>query len=325
LADRPSDGIAILFSSENQIANFSVYAHLDTYNDSIQGTHKLLHDLNYKVEFVHDNDVSRKTLDKYKCLWMPYPLYLNKQMTDVIREWVREGGILISECSFGALQAENGSHSYQVPGYGFDEVFGVRETWNHSVENLDHSYHNVTIKSKTKIPLISLIDGKVAHGSFYKSEVELLRDVKIVANFAEDQSAAVTISTFGKGKAVWIGTLLAAAFWQDGNIGTQEFVKTLLEQGLLLEPYVKNTGGQSRTDVLEWEHDGKKGAFLFVNNWGSVNTEIAVHLPFTFESVTSWFDEGHDAFVINEDNGSLMIRPEAGDIQVFTLHNVTGR
>ena len=163
-AKRPSDGVAILFSQENQIANFAAHAHLDTYNDSVQGAHKLLHDLNYKVEFIHEQDVTRAVLDKYRCLWMPYPLYLNAGMCDVIREWVNDGGILISECSFGALQAENGSHSYRVPGYGFDEVFGVRETWIHSLEHLDHSYHQVTISAKTTIPLVGRLSSSGGAG-----------------------------------------------------------------------------------------------------------------------------------------------------------------
>lgn len=133
-AKRRGDGIAILFSPQNHIANFAAHDHLDTYNDSLQGAHKLLHELNYKVEFLHETDVNEKTLEQYHCLWMPYPLYLNRKLCDILREWVEKGGILISECSFGALQAENGCHSYTVPGYGFIKVFGVRETWIHSAE-----------------------------------------------------------------------------------------------------------------------------------------------------------------------------------------------
>ncbi|WP_138755525.1 beta-galactosidase [Paenibacillus sinopodophylli] len=317
---RPSDGIAILFSSENQIANFSVYAHLDTYTDSVQGAHKLLHDLNYKVEFIHDHDISKEELAKYKCLWMPYPLYLNKQMTDVIREWVSEGGIVLSECSFGALQAEDGTHSYQVPGYGFDEVFGIRETWIHSIENLDHSYHNVTVQSKQKIPLNSALGYDPAQGSYYKTEIELLRDVRVAATFSEDSSAAVTVADYGKGRAVWIGTLLGASYWQEEDRSTLEFLGKIMEEELGLEPYVKVHGGQARADVLEWKHDGEEGAFLFVHNTTNRDTDFTVSLPFAYDGVTPWFPEGANTLVENDVNDSIQLSLKAGDIQVFQLH-----
>lgn len=320
-SSRPSDGIAILFSSENQIANFSVYAHLDTYTDSVQGAHKLLHDLNYKVEFIHERDISKQELAEYKCLWMPYPLYLNKQMTDVIREWVSEGGMLLSECSFGALQAEDGTHSYQVPGYGFDEVFGIRETWINSIENLDHSYHQVTTQSKKKIPINSLLGNDSAQGSYYKTEIELLRDVKVVAAFSDDSSAAVTVATYGKGKAVWIGTLMGAAYWQEDDRNTREFMQKLLEEEFGLEPYVKVQGGQARADIMKWNHEGQEGAFLFVHNTTSLDTEVTVSLPFTCNQITSWFPDGAESLMEGSAKGTPRFLLKAGDIQVFQLHN----
>lgn len=327
-ATRPSDGIAVLFSSENQIANFSVYAHLDTYNHSVQGTHKLLHDLNYKVEFIHDRDVTREALAQYRCLWMPYPLYLNAQMCSVIKEWVNDGGILISECSFGALQAENGSHSYQVPGYGFDEVFGIKETWIHSLENLDHSYHNVTIQSSKTIPLVSRLGVSnsgseapvVGEGSYYKSDIDLQDGVKILAEYDEDHSPAITSSRFGKGKAVWIGTLLAAAYWQNGSTGTLQMIRSLLVEELELRPYIAVQGGSLRADVSEWEQDGVHHRLLFVHNWGVEAAVGSVILPTTCNGVVPWFEESAEA--IQRDGSSeaqLDLRLEAGDIQVYQL------
>lgn len=329
-AARPSDGIAVLFSSENQIANFSVYAHLDTYNDSVQGTHKLLHDLNYKVEFIHDKDVTKETLSRYRCLWMPYPLYLNARMCSVIREWVNGGGILISECSFGALQAENGSHSYQVPGYGFDEVFGIRERWIHSLENLDHSYHNVTIQSKKTIPLVYRVgvdkdDSPITgDGSYYKSEIDLQEGVKVLAEYAEDHSPAMTASRFGKGKAVWIGTLLAAAYWQNGNPGTLQMIRSLLVEELGLRPYIGVQGGSIRADVSEWEQDGVQHRLLFVHNWGHEAAEGSVILPAACKQAVPWFEEGanaiqSDGLSLNLSQARLDVRLEAGDIQVYQL------
>ncbi|MFC5404136.1 beta-galactosidase [Cohnella soli] len=325
-ASRPSDGIAVLYSSENQIANFSVYAHLDTYNDSVQGTHKLLHDLNYKVDFIHDGDVTKQSLSQYRCLWMPYPLYLNAQICAVIREWVDEGGILLSECSFGALMAENGSHSYRVPGYGFDEVFGVRETWIHSVEHLDHSYHNVTIQSKKTIPLVSRIGFNedqmpvAGNGAYYKTDIELQEGTKVVADFAEDRSPSITCARYGKGKAVWIGTLLAAAYWNTGDEGTLRMTRSLLMEELGLRPYVEVQSGSVRADLSEWEQDGKLQRLLFVHNWGQETTVGEVKLPSACKMATPWFEDGAETAERDTTRPErLSIRLEAGDIQVYQL------
>ncbi|MFD2328139.1 beta-galactosidase [Cohnella sp. GCM10020058] len=325
-ASRPSDGIAILFSPDNQIANFAAHAHLDTYNDSVQGAHRLLHDLNYKVEFIHEHDVTSEGLSAYRCLWMPYPLYLNERVTGVIREWVKAGGLLISECSFGALTAENGSHSYQVPGYGFDEVFGVRETWIHSVEHLDHSYHNVTIESSASIPLVGRLaagddgDAVQGHGSYYKTDIALKEGVKVLADFAEDGSPAITVASFGQGKAVWIGTLLAASYRQDGLAGTLSLIQSLLTEELGLRPYVEARGGTIRADISSWAENGSAQSLLFVHNWGEGTSEAEVILPGAFGSAVPWFEDGAVALAASEsDPAKLRVRLDAGDFQVYRL------
>lgn len=320
-AVRPSDGIAILFSSENQIANFAAYAHLDSYNDSVQGTHKLLHDLNYKVEFIHELDVTETTLANYRCLWMPYPLYLNERLCSVIKKWVADGGILIAECSFGALTAENGSHSYNVPGYGFEDVFGVRESWIHSVEHLDHSYHNVTITSTTTIPLISAVEASVeGEGAYYKSDLDLQKEVKVIAEYGEDRSPAITSTVYGKGKAIYIGTLLAAAYWQNGSEGNLQMVRTLLMGELGLRPSIEVRGGTIRADMSEWTQGKQNNRLLFLHNWGTEAATAAIELPAAVSSVKPWFEAGAEAIGLHGTAATgLTVRLEAGDIQVYEL------
>ncbi|WP_371264808.1 beta-galactosidase trimerization domain-containing protein [Paenibacillus sp. BC26] len=325
---RPSDGIAILFSSENQIANFAAYAHLDTYNDSVQGVHQLLHDLNYKVEFVHDRRLNRETLARFRCLWMPYPLYLNRDMCNLIRDWVAGGGILLSENSFGALQAEDGTHSPVVPGYGFDEIFGVRETWIHSVEHLDHSYHQVSAESRNAIPIIATVNSEEAsgasvtlEGSYYITDIKVRQDVDVVAQFEEGGMAAITCADYGRGKAVWIGTLLAAAYYRNPHGGTRAFFKKLLQSTFGLTPYVAMEGGDGvRGDALSWEKEGESGCFMFAYNWSNSAKEVCIRIPKPYSVVGSWFEDGDGTLESNDDASSgLHVRLAPGDIQVFTM------
>jgi len=319
---RPSDRIAILYSPENQIANFAAYGHLDTYFESVQGAHKLLHDLNYKVEFLHGGQLTEESLSRYRCLWMPYPLYLDERTCSFLRAWIEGGGRLVSECSFGALQAENGSHSYKVPGYGFDEVFGVRETWIHSVQHLEHSYREETVSEAGRIPLQSC-DGEELGGAYYKSDVVARHDVETLARYAQDDAPAITLADYGQGSAMWIGTLLASAYWRDGGAGTRAFFRKVLEQRLGLEACVKVNGDGVRADVLTDSSAEANGealvAHLFVHGWGEERTEAIVEIPGRYTAAAPWFEGGEARIEFSGDTTGIRVAVEPGDIQAFRL------
>lgn len=316
---RKSDGIAILYSAEGQLANFSVFGHLQTYEDSIQGTHKLLHDLNYKVEFIHEKDLD-SLIKEYKCLWMPFPIYLNNDLCSIVRKWVEEGGTLISECSFGMLQAEYGFHSSKIPSYDFDQVFGVEEQWVHSVKQLDHGYHEMQLTEKRASIAINwqhpdkVEESMRFSGAYYQTDISCSSGVEVLAQFESGQGAAITCNNYGKGKAIWAGTLIGAAYWMESNMETRNFIRHLLiNQGL--QPYVKVNIEGVRVDVLEQATDlNHIEAMIFVHNESVEAMTVVVEMPITkFVSCTNWFDEG----VATINGEKLTVTVEASDIQVF--------
>jgi beta-galactosidase len=133
---------------------------------------------------------------------------------------------------------------------------------------------------------------------------------------------ALTTAAYGNGHAVWFGTLLAAAYWQDGHCGTLQLVRDLLQQELKLQPYVQVSGGV-RADLSEWNVEKDRGAFLYVHNEGNELAEAEVTLPAVYTSAEPWFDDG-DAKIQPIDPlkpliTHLSMRIEAGDVQVFRL------
>ncbi|MNV81452.1 hypothetical protein D3C71_1751190 [compost metagenome] len=132
----------------------------------------------------------------------------------------------------------------------------------------------------------------------------------------------LTAAAYGNGRAVWFGTLLAAAYWQDGHTGTLQLVRDLLQQELKLQPNVQVSGGV-RADLSEWEVEEDRGAFLYVHNEGNTLAEAKVTLPANYTSAEPWFDDGNAKIQpINPFEPSttqLSIRVEAGDVQVFRL------
>lgn len=311
---RKSDGIAIFTSAEGQIANFAAFGHLESFNASMQGVHKLIHDLNYKVEFINEKDIDRNLSD-VKCLWMPFPIYLNEKLCNKILKWIENGGVLISECSFGMIEAENGLHSCQVPGYGFDRVFGVREKWIHSAEFLDHSYHNIVTDLHQKLIPITHDDQYIKQtifGSYYQTEIDTLPEARILARFANNNDPAVTSHAYGKGKAIWIGTLLGAAYWAQPAIETRRFVKSvLLSHGI--KPYIESIADGVRVDILEYS---EQKAFIFIENMNDIPVKTGIIVQeAAIASCKPWFSDGYSSV----ENNILLAEVDSGDIQVFDI------
>lgn len=316
-----TDGIAILYSAETQVANFALFGHLNTYFESLQGAHQLLHDLNYKAEFIHERDLAT-LLPQYRCLWMPFAIYLNESDASLLRQWVADGGTLISESSFGMVRAENGCHSYGIPGYGFDEVFGIKERWIHAAVHLDHSYHDVTINDRGDDILIAIgeeEEGRYARGAYYQSEIEVAPETEVIAAFASpDGGAAVTRGRYGKGNAIWIGTLLGAAYWHNRIAETRELIGGLIAASGC-SPRVVTDGYGFRVDLLERTNPNEPGAgelLLFVHNLLDERTARRIEIGSSrIVSLEPWFSDGEAQ--AEAGGAAISVTLAARDIQVF--------
>lgn len=311
------DGMAILLNTGCQIANFAVYKHLDTYSNSVQGIHKILHDLNYKVSFIHEMDLDAEKLSRIKCLWLPYPLYMSGEMCKTLKNWVEAGGVLISECSFGMIEAEQGLHSMVVPGYGFDRVFGVREKWIQSYDNMDNSYHDIeTGRLVNQLGIVCQGEGGksdgVIFGSYLQSEAEITENSRVLARFEADGSPAITCSDYGKGKAVWIGTLLGAAYWAQTEYETLRLVgKVVSDFGI--KPSFQSEEAGVRVDALVYTTETGSNALVTVENCTDKPIDTAIVSRDGIAGINSlWFNETEVSVI----DSKLRIRLEPQDIHV---------
>ncbi len=124
LEAKPSKAeIAILYNPENQIFAWDSTGNEKNSTDSILGIHRSLYEHNYIVDFIHPREFP-SVLQNYKVLILPFPYLFNEQITSVIEEWVRNGGVLISESYTAASNREKGRHEKIVPGYELHKVFG---------------------------------------------------------------------------------------------------------------------------------------------------------------------------------------------------------
>lgn len=104
------------------------------------GAYQAFQDANLNADILTADQVAEQDLSAYKLLYYPLPYYMSKRVADKLAAWVREGGTLVSECYFGAYRSECNLHSLRVPGYGFDELFGLRESASSTVSAFTNAY-----------------------------------------------------------------------------------------------------------------------------------------------------------------------------------------
>lgn len=160
--------------------------------DSMTGYYRMFWEENIPVDVIHEcfpGDMSR-----YKLIILPTAIAIDPGFADKLRSYIENGGIVLSEHSFGLFN-ETFKMSYQVPGYGFAEIFGAQED-----DLLKRS--ELTISDGTKNYPIT--------GNRF---AETFRDYSGEAlYFYEDGSPAVLTNRFGKGQAILSGINLGLAY-----------------------------------------------------------------------------------------------------------------
>jgi beta-galactosidase len=78
-------------------------------------------DNNIQADFVHIDDI-----DSTRALYFPYPVSLTRKHVEKLKNWIKQGGILIAEACPGYI-GDNLEAGMVQPNNGLDELFGVKE------------------------------------------------------------------------------------------------------------------------------------------------------------------------------------------------------
>ncbi|MHC4444079.1 MAG: beta-galactosidase, partial [Planctomycetota bacterium] len=94
--------------------------------DSIKGIYAALMEGDLGADVIRaDEEAVDDDYNKYKMIFMPCPTWISQRTAQKLRDFVSNGGTLVSEASL-AQYDERLLASTMVPGMGMDEVFGVR-------------------------------------------------------------------------------------------------------------------------------------------------------------------------------------------------------
>ena len=243
--------------------------------DSLLGIYRALFPTNVPLDYVHADRLTAAELARYRLVVLPYPLMLSGRTAAELREYVRAGGALVAEARAG-WNDERGRAAEVIPGLGLAEVVGARESDVQTVE-------------RGKAPLVSAGDGlpglpagETLPGRWYEeSLLAVSPSARVVARFASGAPAAI-VSSFGKGRALLLGSYVSAGYVTQPQETTRRFYAGLLDWAGVTRP-VASTGDPVEVRLLESgpEHI----AFVFNHAAAPATTALTLRVPLAGRAV----------------------------------------
>ena len=268
---------AVIKDNANEVFAWCASGSTEKYLHSLMGAYQAFQDANLNADILTADQVAEQDLSAYKLLYYPLPYYMSKRVADKLAAWVREGGTLVSECYFGAYRSECNLHSLRVPGYGFDELFGLRESASSTVSAFTNAYSESWSDDPdsllTSVRYTPLEGEPFAIAGYYFCESFDTSRGEAIGRFGSGQPAAVRCP-LGKGQGIFLGSLFAAAYDRTRSDSSLRFFLDLAARAGL-RPEAKADRPGVRVDSLS---DGKR-LLVLLTNTGGASGPVRVSLP----------------------------------------------
>lgn len=206
------------------------------------GAYKAFLDSNIQADFIHTDDIGH-----YERLYLPYPLQMDDDHARALKDWVKNGGFLISEGCLGYFSQTLSVQTVQ-PGLGFDKVCGVRERDVAFIPDLQES-------------IAFEWQGERVAGGFFQQSYQL-NGASELARYGDGSVAAVR-NCYGRGTLVLIGTYTSAGYLRTSEPSGKRFFAGMFALGGALQHIARQ--GSNGVHVRLWEdHAGRR--FLWALN-----------------------------------------------------------
>lgn len=299
--------IAVWKGFENEVFAYASQVSLDSFGKAIKNYVNAIYNNNYSCKIVDDGAIIRGELGNVKLLIMPECYCMSKELYQAVDTYVRNGGAVLCEAHFGGFDSDKGRHSFEMPGCGAADSWGIKEYETTS------SYHLKTAQSSEMVKNISLpddvkkaIDAYGLDGGLFFSIIEEdgkhLTGCNRVAfletlngkSLGQTMGHSIIVSSqVGEGKVYYAGTNLG----EGAEIDMHNFEQFLL--CIFEETEVQPNGGLSKQnfhmDIIDDE-------LITVNNLSDEDITLSG------EYVSVFFDES------KSENGSIVIPAHRADI-----------
>ena len=232
--------VAIWKSQKNEIFHYCEYGNFNSLAASINAYSNFLYKHSYNFNYV--NSAMLDDLSKYKVLIMPSAYYLSQQEANAIDKWVNAGGTLITEAHLGAYNDDKGRHSYNVPGFGLNDKWGINEVESTSTFRLKMDQKaDVNLQMAPDVAKmlkdfgttggknvpIAMNDGTVLWGAYRFAKIDATNS-KALGSFSSDFPTIIS-KEIGKGKIYYCGTNIGEGSAKDKS-GFYKFLINILTE-----------------------------------------------------------------------------------------------
>jgi beta-galactosidase len=200
-------GIVVLPESQTASKLLSAFGAEDHYFPIIHGAYQGFFDNQIQADWVRINDI-----DEYGKLYLPYPLMMTDAQTERIAEWVKTGGILVSEGCPGYLGGRGKAREIQ-PGGILARVFGVNEA--------DVMFIPDILDNRR----VDISGSQILTGEYLQTYT--LTESREVG--AVDGACLAAINIWGAGKTMLIGTSPSLAYHLTKDAANKSYFKWLSE------------------------------------------------------------------------------------------------
>jgi beta-galactosidase len=222
--------VGLLLLDEAQIFCYGFYRSTDYYSLAYQGAYEAFLDSGIQAD-----PILLEHIDKYRLLYLPFPIALGDEVIERLSRWVEQGGVLIAEGCFGYFSASG--HAYErQPSRGLDALLGARQE---AVSFAPDRWQGLEFDSAQGIVAGGVF--KQSYGPTTGRAIAWYRNPPAPGN---PGGAAVVDNCFGKGKTRIIGTMAGYGYKTGGNKENLRFFASSLPYAGL-RPLVRadyNTG-----------------------------------------------------------------------------------
>jgi beta-galactosidase len=249
---------------------------------SMAGAHKAVWNYFNPVTFINERHFENAKLP-YEAVIIPNPYVLNDKAVKLLRKFIYDGGIVITECRFG-LKNEFG-HLYEHP--LMDSMMEVK------YDHTDIVDWNLRISS---------LGAKVVG---FRDVVDA-GDNNVLAVY-DDGNPAFIEKRVGKGKIIMATFSLFLSALQDENKGLIEMIRKLLP-----EPDMK-IAGSLNTEMVHMY--GEKYPVLYVMNHGETKESPVISVPKKYRSAREIMSEQ----TLQISDGTLPLEMKSQEVKVLVL------
>jgi beta-galactosidase len=280
--------------------------------ESNAGIFKALYEANIGVDMLRmEKGIDLETLKQYKIIYLPFQVVMRRQIADLLKEYVRQGGWVVADARTATLDEQDFAY-HTSPGAGLDELFGaVRTDWIGQ-----KSYFRVSMKGKEPYEF---------EGRYFREEFKLLDNVKVIGTF-EDNKPAVIQHNYGKGTAVLSAVPLGASnFGKPENLVNKFIIDLAKDAGVTPDAkFIPSISGIQGIplDLKVHESGSKKIMYVINSDTTSKSGTIEMNIKDSsrlIKNIKEIISENNIQFKQTDNVLSIPVELQPNEVKVFII------